>query len=92
MPVAFLDLETEQFRVPETEQSRVMGPRSASLADGVYRVLATLVAGEKRYRVFAELLVDDGEAELRFYRFEVPTKDELFAERKIAVPVARSEV
>src|SRR5688572_23275815 len=55
------------------EQSRIMHSADRiSPADGTYRVLATIDSGGKSYRVFADLHVDDGLAELRLYRFEIP--------------------
>lgn len=62
------------------------------VADGTYRVLATLRAGERSYRVLGDLVVDEGDAELRFYRFQVATADEWFAERKMSVSVRRAEL
>lgn len=79
------------FRV--TEHSRVL--RSAdrhSPADGTYRVLATIDNGTNSYRVFADLHVGDGTAELRLYRFEIPQQDEWFAERKVSLPVPWPEL
>ena len=73
------------------ERFRAIGPENA-LCAGAYRVLATLIFGQKSYRVLGDLLIDDGEAQLQFYRFEVPTQDEWFAERKLSVPVARAEI
>lgn len=60
--------------------------------DGTYRVLATIDTGANSYRVFADLNVGDGTAELRLYRFEIPQQDEWFAERKISVPVPWPEL
>jgi hypothetical protein len=74
------------------ERSRINGSENHAVADGVYRVLATLNSGGKRYRIFAELLVDGGDAQLRFHRFEAPARDEWFAEQKINVSVARPEI
>ena len=76
----------------ETEPSRFRVSGRHLPADGVYRVLATLDIGVSSYRVFGELLVDGGHTELRIYRFEVPAQDAWFAERKINLPVAESEI
>jgi hypothetical protein len=79
------------FRV--TEQPRVLHSAGRhSPENGTYRVLATIDTGENSYRVFGDLHVDDGTAELRLYRFEIPHQDEWFAERKINLPVAWPEL
>ena len=67
------------MRVPETP-------------DGTYRVLATLVAGAERYRVFADLSVNDGNAYLRLHRFDLPNGDDWLAERKMSIPVLKSDI
>jgi hypothetical protein len=74
------------------QRSRVIGAETHTLADGLYRVLATLIFGERSYRILADLLIDEGDAQLQFYRFDVSTQDEWFAERKLSVPVARTEL
>ena len=61
-------------------------------ADGTYQVLATLVAGSRSYRIVAELEVLNGEGQLRFYRFEVPAREEWFAERKVCLPIQHPEI
>lgn len=66
--------------------------REESISDGTYKVLATLRTGGGSYRILGDLVVDEGRAELRFYRFEVPTADDWFAERKLSVPVRRAEL
>ena len=58
----------------------------------MYRVLATIDTGVTSYRVFADLHVGEGTAELRLYRFEIPQQDEWFAERKVNLPVAWPEL
>jgi len=83
--------KTLSFRV--TEHSRVFHSAGRhSPEDGTYRVLATIEIGTKSYRVFADLHVGDGTAELRMYRFEIPQQDEWFAERKINIPVPWPEL
>jgi hypothetical protein len=74
------------------QRSRIIGAETHTLADGLYRVLATLIFGERSYRVLGDLLIDAGDAQLQFYRFDVSTQDEWFAERKLSVPVARTEL
>ena len=81
---------TAPFRV--IEQSRIIGSEKPSISDGVYRVLATLDSGGKLYRIFAELIVDDGKAQLRFRGFEAPTRDEWLAGQKLSVPVTQPEI
>jgi hypothetical protein len=75
-----------------SERSRAAGVGAAPVSDGSYKVLATLVAGAKSYRILAEMVVEDEKACLRFYRFDVPPRDEWFAERKINLPIARPEI
>ena len=83
--------KTLPFRV--TEHSRVFHSAGRhSPEDGTYRVLATIDTGLNSYRVFADLHVCDGMAELRLYRFEIPQQDEWFAERKVSLPVAWPEL
>ena len=72
--------------------ARVIGPGESAPEDGTYRVLASLVAGEKTYRVFGDLKVERGHAVLRFFRFEQPGQDEWFTERKVNLPVPRPEI
>jgi hypothetical protein len=73
------------------ESSRIIG-REPRLSDGTCRVLATLECGEKTYRVVAELLVRDDVAQLRVHRFDLPDREEWFAERKLMLPVSRPEL
>ena len=83
--------KTLSFRV--TEHSRVFHSAGRhSPEDGTYRVIATIDTGVDTYRVFADLHVRDGMAELRMYRFEIPQQDEWFAERKITLSVPWPEL
>ena len=83
--------KTLPFRV--TDHPRVVrSPGRHSPENGVYRVLATIDTGVTSYRVFADLHVGEGTAELRLYRFEIPQQDEWFAERKVNLPVAWPEL
>lgn len=74
------------------EPTRNMAADEPVPADGSYLVLATLVAGSRTYRVMAELEVGNGEGQLRFYRFEIPAREEWFAERKICLPISRPQL
>lgn len=74
------------------ERSRTIGVGKHAVADGTYRVLAMLIVGEKSYRILGDLLIDEGDAQLHFYRFDVSTHDEWFAERKLTMPVTRAEI
>jgi hypothetical protein len=83
--------KTLPFRV--TEHPRVFHSAGRhSPENGIYRVLATIDTGENSYRVFGDLHVGDGTAELRLYRFEIPHQDEWFAERKVNLPVPWPEL
>jgi hypothetical protein len=42
--------------------------------------------------VFADLSVKDGNAYLRLHRFDLPNGDDWFVERKMSIPVLRSDV
>jgi hypothetical protein len=66
-------------------------PRDA-IPDGEYKVLATLVAGERSYRIFADLLVESGDAVLELHRFDHISGDEWFVERKISLPLRDPEI
>jgi hypothetical protein len=63
-----------------------------SLAEGSYRVLASLEFGASMYRVLADLIVTDQGAQLRLYRFELPGQDEWFSERKLNLTVPNPEI
>ena len=77
--------KTRSFRA--SEPSRVIGADRAIVVDGSYRVLATLEFGRCSYRVFADLIIDDGSADLRVMRFDVPASGEWSVERAINIPV-----
>lgn len=81
---------TMPFRAPES--SRVIGRERHTVADGTYKVLATLQSGERSYRVAGELLVLGEGAQLRMYRFHVADHGEWVAERKIILPLAYPEI
>ena len=74
------------------ERTRIVGREREQLADGDYRVLATLLYGERSYRVFADLCVENGSAELRLHRFDHVSGDEWFVERKVTLHVAQPEL
>ncbi len=74
------------------ERSRTVGRERTPLSNGSYEVLATLEAGEQSYGVFAELIVDGGNAYLRMHRFDVPDGAEWLVERKVNVPVHWPEI
>jgi len=63
-----------------------------SIADGTHRVLATLECGARTYRVLADLIVTGQDAHLRLYRFELPSQDEWFAERKLNLSLSNPEI
>ena len=75
-----------------SEQSRVIGRERDSIPDGEYRVLATLIAGERSYRVFADLVMHSGDAELALHRFDHVTGDEWFVDRKVKLHLPHVEL
>jgi hypothetical protein len=72
--------------------ARAIGLEPTVVQDGTYRVLASLVYGTRTYRVFGDLVARDGNAHLRCFRFELPSQDEWFAQRKISLPIATPEI
>jgi hypothetical protein len=93
-PKTQMDQRSRTIPFRATDESRITDwdRQLTSLADGTYRVLATLDADGRVYRVFADLNVSDGSAQLRLFRFELPQADEWFAERKLTLSVARPEI
>jgi hypothetical protein len=81
---------TAAFR--DLEESGSIGRERQPLANGTYKVLATLQCGEQSYRVAGELQVHGETAQLRTHRFHVPNQDEWLADRKIVLPLAYPEV
>ncbi|MGH7956293.1 MAG: hypothetical protein ACREH8_04690 [Opitutaceae bacterium] len=77
---------------PAADPTRGIDAEKSSVADGTYRVLATLECGARSYRVFADLIASGGNAQLRIFRFELPGQNEWFAERKINIPISRPEI
>ena len=78
------------FRV--TERSTIVGRQEPPIADGSYKVLATLIAGDKTYRLTSELVVRNGNAQLRLHRFGVADSEQWFAERKVSIPLPNAEL
>ena len=75
-----------------TERATIIGREESKITDGTYKVLATLIAGDKTYRLTSELMVRNGNAQLRLHRFDVANSDQWFAERKVVVPLPNAEV
>jgi hypothetical protein len=75
-----------------TAPGRRSSVETVSIAEGTYRVLATLEYGARTYRVLADLILTDQDARLRLYRFELPGQDEWFAERKLNLSLSNPEV
>lgn len=63
-----------------------------TIGDGTYSVLATLEFEDKAYRLFADLIVKNAEAQLRMHRFNGANADEWFTEHKIQIVVSRPEL
>ena len=78
------------FRV--TERSTIVGRQEPPIADGSYKVLATLIAGDKTYRLTSELMVRNGNAQLRLHRFGVADSDQWYADRKVVIPLPDAEL
>lgn len=74
------------------QRSRKIAGETLIIADGLYRVLATLIFGERSYRILGDLLIDAGDAQLQFYRFDVATQEDWFAERKLSIPIVRTDL